>query len=325
MKLSILDQAPISRGQTPGEALEASRRLAEVGDEYGYTRFWVAEHHALPNLASSAPEVMLGYIGAHTDRIRIGSGAVLLPYYKPYKVAESFNMLATLFKDRVDMGIGRAPGGPAEASEALSDGFLQQVFRMPDLVDELLGYVDRNGALAANPEPPVEPSLWMLGTSRKSAAFAAEKGLSYCFGQFMSEEDGKEILEHYRENFVARKKGQSPQTIMGISVICAETTEAAYDIAHSWLIWQVQQSHGEARGIPSIEEAKARELSGEDAEQLKAMRNKMIIGNPEEVVAALDRIRKETGVDEFMIITITFSPEDKRNSYRYIAEALHKE
>ncbi|WP_342388354.1 LLM class flavin-dependent oxidoreductase [Salinicoccus bachuensis] len=324
MKLSILDQAPISKGQTPGAALEASRQLAEVGDKYGYTRFWVAEHHALPNLASSAPEVMLGYIGAHTERIRIGSGAVLLPYYKPYKVAESFNMLATLFKDRVDIGIGRAPGGPAEASEALSDGFLQQVFRMPDLVDELIGYVDKNDELAANPEPPVEPALWMLGTSRKSAAFAAEKGLSYCFGQFMSKEDGKEILEHYRENFIPRKKGQGPQTIMGVSVICAETAEAAYDIARSWLIWQVQQSHGGAEGIPSIEEAKAWELSGEDEEQLKAMQSKMIIGNPEEVVAALDRIQKETDVDEFMIITITFSPEDKRDSYRYIAETLHK-
>ncbi|WP_031547118.1 LLM class flavin-dependent oxidoreductase [Salinicoccus luteus] len=322
MKLSILDQAPISRGQTPGEALEASRRLAKVGDEHGYTRFWVAEHHALPNLASSAPEVMLGYIGAHTDRIRIGSGAVLLPYYKPYKVAENFNMLATLFRDRVDIGIGRAPGGPAEASEALSDGFLQQVFKMPDLVDELIGYVDKAATLAANPLPPIEPALWMLGTSRKSAAFAAEKGLSYCFGQFMSEEDGKDILEHYRENFIARKKGQAPQTIMGISVICAETTEAAHDIASSWLIWQVRQSRGEARGIPSIEEAKALELSEEEEGKLKAMRDKMIIGNPEEVVDALTRLQKATGVDEFMIITITFSPEDKRDSYRYIAEAL---
>lgn len=322
MKLSILDQAPISNGQTTDEALEASGKLAEVGDRYGYTRFWVAEHHALPSLASSAPEVMLGYVGAHTKRIRIGSGAVLLPYYKPYKVAESFNMLASLFKDRVDIGIGRAPGGPAEASEALSDGFLQQVFKMPGLVDELAGYIDGEGDLSANPEPPVKPALWMLGTSRKSAAFAAEKGLSYCFGQFMSEEDGKEILAHYRENFTPRSKGQSPETIMGVSVVCGETTEAAHDIAYSWLIWQVQQSHGETRGIPSIEEAKAYELTKEDEEKLQAMRDRMIIGNPDEVVDELKRIQEASGVDEFMIITITFSPEDKRNSYRYIAEAL---
>ena len=128
MKLSILDQSPISSNQTPYDALNESMKLAQVGEALGYTRYWIAEHHDLPGLACSAPEVMLSYIGANTNRIRIGSGAVLLPHYRPFKVAEVFNMLATLFPNRIDIGIGRAPGGSAEAANALSANFLQKVW-----------------------------------------------------------------------------------------------------------------------------------------------------------------------------------------------------
>ena len=123
MKLSILDQAPISSGQTAQDALNASLKLAQAGEKLGYTRYWIAEHHDLPGLACPAPEVMLSYIGANTSSIRIGSGAVLLPHYKPFKVAEVYHMLATLFPGRIDVGIGRAPGGSAEATNALSDNF----------------------------------------------------------------------------------------------------------------------------------------------------------------------------------------------------------
>lgn len=325
MKLSILDQAPVAEGQTQREALEASMRLAQTGDAYGYTRFWAAEHHGWSSLASSSPEVFLGYVGARTNRIRIGSGAVLLPYYKPYKVAENFNMLATLFGDRVDIGIGRAPGGSAEVSEALSDGFLQQVFKMPELVDELVGYVeDTDAGASAHPIPPERPELWMLGTSRKSAVFAAEKGLAYCFGQFMSDEAGADILNTYREQYNPRHDDARPYSIMGVSVVCAETTEAAQDIASSWLIWQLQQSHGVNGAIPSIEAAKAYQLTPEDEEKIANMRKKMIIGNPHQVVDALKALQDSSGADEFMIITITFSPEDKRRSYQYIAQAVNE-
>ncbi|GAB3067079.1 LLM class flavin-dependent oxidoreductase [Salinicoccus sesuvii] len=322
MKLSILDQAPVADGQTAKEALEASLKLAQTGDAYGYTRFWVAEHHGWSSLASSSPEVFLGYVGTKTNRIRIGSGAVLLPYYKPYKVAENFNMLATLFGDRVDIGIGRAPGGSAEVSEALSDGFLRQVFKMPELVDELIGYVeDTNADVSAHPTPPAKPELWMLGTSRKSAVFAAEKGLAYCFGQFMSDEAGADILNIYREKYTSRHDN-TPYTIMGISVVCAETTEAAEEIASSWLVWQLQQSHGLNGAVPSIEAAKAYDITPEDEQKIADMKKKMIIGNPSQVTSALKALQNDSGVDEFMIITITFSPEDKRKSYQYIAQAL---
>ncbi|MFB9860618.1 LLM class flavin-dependent oxidoreductase [Salinicoccus siamensis] len=321
MKLSILDQAPISEGQSAKEALEASCQLAQVGDEYGFNRFWVAEHHALPSLASSTPEVFLGYVGAQTKRIRIGSGATLLPYYKPYKVAENFNMLATLFEGRVDLGIGRAPGGPSEASEALTDAFLPQVFKMPELVDELIQYNENiTGLPPANPLPGTPPALWMLGTSPKSAGFAAENGLSYCFGQFMSDEDGAEVVKQYRKKFQPRGGQDRPHAMLGISVVCADTSEEAHDIADSWAVWQLMQSEGTTAKVPSSETAHIYMETAEVPKKVEAAKQKMIIGDPADVVDELERLQNTTGVDEFMIITITHSPEDKWKSYQLISE-----
>src|SRR3954447_10635934 len=240
MKLSILDQSPISSNQTAKEALNESMKLAQAGENLGYTRYWIAEHHDLPGLACSAPEVMLSYIGANTSTIRIGSGAVLLPHYKPYKVAEVYNMLATLFPGRIDIGIGRAPGGSAEASNALSDNFLQQVWNMPKSVEELLHFLENDFPadhefknLSASPVPPVSPVPWLLGTSKKSARLAAENGMSYAFGQFMSENDGPEIVQQYLNTFQPKKQGQKPEVIVTVNVICAETDEKAEEIALS--------------------------------------------------------------------------------------------
>lgn len=322
MKLSILDQAPVSSNQTPQEALQATTELAQTGESLGYTRFWVAEHHALDGLASSAPEVLLGYIGANTKNIRIGSGAVLLPYYKPYKVAETFNMLATLFPGRMDIGVGRAPGGPPEASEALSDNFLQGVFSMPELVDDLIRYVDdRDDNLQASPVPPVNPEIWMLGTSGKSASSAADKGLSYCFGQFMSDAEGDEITENYRREFKPRFEGQKPHVIVTQTVFCAGTAEEAEKMAQNNLYWQILKDRRiQTKGVPSDAEIKDINLSDEEQKKIEGMKNQMITGNPGQVREALNRLKKETGADEIMIVTITHSPEDKKNSYRLIAE-----
>lgn len=201
MRISILDQSPISSNQSAQNALYESMKLAQAGEKFGYTRYWIAEHHDLPGLACPAPEVMLSFIGAHTSKIRIGSGATLLPHYKPYKVAETFNLLATLFPSRIDIGIGRAPGGSAEATNALSDNFLQKVYQMPNLLADLLHFLDRDfpkdhefSKVTAAPVPPVTPETWLLGTSQKSAVLAAKNGLAYAFGQFMSEENGAKII-----------------------------------------------------------------------------------------------------------------------------------
>jgi luciferase family oxidoreductase group 1 len=303
--------------------------LAQAGENLGYTRFWIAEHHDLPGLACSVPEVMLGYIGANTTKIRIGSGAVLLPYYKPYKVAEVYNMLATLFPDRIDVGIGRAPGGSAEATNALSDNFLQQVWNMPNSVKDLLHFIDNtvppehpHAKVKASPIPTIPPMPWLLGTSKKSAILAAENGLAYAFGQFMSDQDGAAIIEQYRNHFTPRKNNEEPQVIVTVSAICAETSEKAEDVALSSLVWGLQRKRGEGqKGVPSIQEAK-NYLLNEKEDLLCEMKSNMIIGNPQQVKKRIEELQVRYNADEIMIVTITHSPEDKIKSYKMIAEEI---
>ncbi|MBM7661840.1 luciferase family oxidoreductase group 1 [Bacillus mesophilus] len=330
MRLSILDQSPISSNQTAREALTNSMKLAQAGEALGYTRYWIAEHHDLPGLACPAPEVMLGYIGAHTNTIRIGSGATLLPHYKPYKVAETYNMLATLFPDRIDLGIGRAPGGSAEATNALNDNFLQKVYDMPNSVKELLHFIHndlpsdhQHAKVTASPLPKKPPVLWLLGTSKKSAILAAENGLSYTFGKFMSDQDGIEIIKQYRDSFKLRKKDQKPDVILTVSAFCAETTEQAEEIATSALVWSLQLQKDEGhRGIPSIKEAMSYELDEKEKESIKQIKSKMIIGCPREVKQGLEHLQKTYQADEIMMITNTHRLEDKIRSYELIAQEL---
>ncbi|MFT9597301.1 LLM class flavin-dependent oxidoreductase [Mesobacillus sp.] len=329
MKLSILDQAPISTGQTARDALEQSVLLAQTAEKLGYTRYWIAEHHNIPGLACPAPEVMLPYIGARTSKIRIGSGAVLLPHYKPYKVAELYNLLATLFPGRIDIGIGRAPGGSAEVTNALSDNFLRNVWKLPESLKELLHFINNDqpdgsesAKIKAAPLPDVRPEPWLLGTSKKSAMLAAEYGMAYAFGLFMSDKDPQDILQVYYDSFMPGST-KTPQSILTVSAICAETTEQAEEIALSSLIWNIQQGKGEGfSGVPSIEAAKEYKLTADDNQTVENMKRKMIIGDPSQVKERLIDLHKKYNADEIMILTITYSPEDRIKSYELIGEEM---
>ncbi|MDT8861193.1 LLM class flavin-dependent oxidoreductase [Alkalihalobacillus sp. MEB130] len=332
MRISVLDQAPISSNQTSSQALIEALKLAKAAEDLGYARYWIAEHHDLPGLACSAPEVMLGYIGAHTDTIRIGSGAVLLPHYKPYKVAEVYNTLASLFPGRVDVGIGRAPGGSAEATNALSDHFLQNVFQMPTSVRELIHFLDddfphdhKYTNVSAAPVPDISPEPWLLGTSKKSALLAAEYGMAYAFGLFMSDRDGQEIINLYRENYKARKKEQKSEVILTVSVICADTVEKAEELALSHLIWKLQTEKGEGReGVPSINQAKSYPMTDQDKRSLQNMKKNIIIGDTEKVRKELCNLKETYDFDELMIVTITYDPNDRIRSYELLAEIVQQ-
>lgn len=324
MKLSILDQVPIPNGKTAKEALEATIELAKFADELGYHRYWIAEHHDMEGLASPAPDIVLGIIGSKTKRIRIGSGAVLLPNYKPYNVAERYNLLATMFPGRVDIGIGRAPGGSAEASMALADNFLQEVKKHPQKLDELLHFLNRDfpedhhfSKLSAQPVPEETPVPWLLGTSVKSAVLALERNLPYVFGDFMSDANGPAIVKGYFDNF----KGKTPQVIVAIQVICAETTEEAEELAQSNQVWRLQQAKGDGNGkIPSVSETKSYEFTDEDLDILRSSNHRQIIGNPEGVREGIEKLQQLYRTDEFMIITITHDLEARKKSYELMAE-----
>jgi len=327
MKLSILDQSPRSKGKSSGQALQASMNLAQNGERLGYTRYWIAEHHDFSGLSSSAPEVMLGYIGAHTKTIRIGAGAVLLPHYKPYKIAEVFNMLASLFPGRIDLGVGRAPGGSAEVTMALSDQYLQNVFNMPESFKELLHFINDDfpsnhtyAKTSAAPVPAISPQPWVLGTSIKSAKLAAENGTAYAFGHFMSDKDGPNIMKTYIENFKPNVKLPQPESIVAVSVICAESTELAEKLALSGFLWKLQLAKGEGTdGVPTVEEAENYPYSSEEQEMLEAMRRKTLNGNPKEVKEQLLELQALYNNDEFMIVTITHSYIDRVQSYELLA------
>ncbi|MGD6857220.1 LLM class flavin-dependent oxidoreductase [Bacillus infantis] len=321
MKLGILDQSPVPEGRTAHEALLASLELAQEAERLGYSRYWIAEHHNMTGLACSAPEVMLPYIGAQTSQIKIGSGAVLLPYYKPYKVAETYNMLATLFPGRIDLGIGRAPGGSAETSMALSDNFLKGVAEMPDKISELLNFLHQShpenemfSKVAPAPVPHSAPQPWILGTSRKSAMQAAEKGVAYCFGHFMSDQEPEEIVSLYKDSFIPSKNESYPYCIAAVNAICAETEELAEELAlksHAW------------RNMLSGEEGLQKSQSSlNKGEILQDMKKKMIIGNPVQAAEQLKSLASRIGADEIMIITLTTDYEDRLLSYRLIAEQM---
>ncbi|WP_088105821.1 LLM class flavin-dependent oxidoreductase [Halalkalibacter urbisdiaboli] len=319
MRLSILDQSPIGMGKSAHDALMASVKLAQLAEKCGYTRYWIAEHHDMASLACSAPEVMLSYIGSKTNHLRIGAGAVLLPHYKPYHVAETYNLLSTLFPNRIDLGIGRAPGGSAEATLALSTNFLENVRHFPNDVKQLLQFLygdipneEMFSKIKATPVPEVPPELWLLGTSMKSAKLAAEYGLAYAFGFFMSDQKTEDIFHEYRQHFKASRQLNQPKTILAISVICAETTERARKLA----LWYANMITRKELGVyEKVNEQRVQE-------RIIEVQDKMVIGNPSQVKQQLHQFQHQFQIDEIMIVTITPTYEDRLTSYQLIGDVI---
>src|SRR3954468_23359573 len=241
LRLSVLDQSPIPEGSTASDALHNTLDLARLADELGYTRYWVAEHHGTPGLASAAPEVLIGPVAAATERIRVGSGGIMLPHYSPFKVAETFSALSGLYPGRIDLGLGRAPG-----TDGLTMYALQRDRReaapddSPQQLSELLGYL--NGDLPAKhpfarlastlPGLPERPEPWLLGSSPQSAIWAAELGLPYSFADFINP-GGAEIARSYQEAFADGVREPRPHTLVAVWAICAETEEEAQRLAAS--------------------------------------------------------------------------------------------
>jgi len=333
MRLSMLDQAPVVAGQSPADALWASSRLAQAGERLGYERYWLAEHHGLGGLACTTPEVMLGMIGARTSRIRLGAGAILLPYYKPYKVAETFRLLAALYPGRIDLGVARSPGGPAEMSMALSANYLERALRMPGDFAELIRYLDGEepaipGAdtaarkTAAAEAPGDGPVPWVLGTSVKSASLAAAHGTGYAYGYFMNRENAQDAIVAYREGF-DRTRGGEPYVVLAVSAICADTQAKAEEIAHGVHAWSMLAGQGKGMaGIPGTEEA-MRLLGAQDSDQFRifAEERAMAVGDPAKVRKTLVELSDQFAADELMIVSYAHDFNDRIRSYELIMEA----
>lgn len=301
MRVSILDMVPLLQGADAAEAIRESAALAALAERCGFTRFWVSEHHDIPSLASSCPEVLLAYLGMHTRSLRIGSGAVLLPYYKPYKIAETFHLLATLYPGRIDLGVGRAPGGSAHVSMALSANYLEGVFKLPDALRELSGLLEgtftvEGETVTARPVPPQPPELWMLGTSPKSAQLAAQLGIGYAFGQFMSEHDGKEVVRSYIEAFEPSPRLRQPRAIVAVGAVCAPTDSEAQELAASVPVIGTAPDPGSAK--------------------------RLYAGSPVRLAGELERLAAECGADELMLVTAIPDYGLRRRSFELLAGQL---
>src|ERR687893_230267 len=261
--LSVLDQSPIPEGATAAEALHNTLDLAELAEELGYARYWVAEHHATPALACAAPEILIGAIAARTGRIRVGSGGVMLPHYSPLKVAESFSTLSGLHPERVDLGLGRAPGTDPMTMLALQrdrrhappDDFIEQLMELLGLLEDRLPpnhpFARHAGTLPGLPERP-EP--WLLGSSPQSALWAAELGLPYSFADFINPQ-GAAIAADYRSRFVDSARLPAPYVSVGVIAICAETDEEAERLASSSRMMLSLLRQGRLIEIPPVEKA----------------------------------------------------------------------
>jgi luciferase family oxidoreductase group 1 len=331
LKYSILDQSPISEGSTPQEALKQTALLAQKAEEWGYTRFWVSEHHDATTLAGSSPEVLIAHLGAVTNSIRLGSGGVMLPHYSAFKVAENFKLLEALYPGRIDAGVGRAPGGMPRASYALNEGRKRDVNRFPEQIDELRMYltdsIPKDHAyygMKATPVADSSPPIWVLGSGQSSAELAAEKGLPYMFAQFINGEGGRSFARTYRDRFVSHD-GSRPYQGVAIFVVCQETEEQAERVASSMDLALAMGAQGmPSNGTPPPERALIYPYSKFERLLVEENRKRMIVGTPEQVVDGLEKLAAEYAADEVMLVSLAYEFKDKLTTYRLIAEEMQK-
>lgn len=329
MKLSVLDQSPISMGDNPETALEHTLELAQWTEKLGYHRYWVAEHHNTNGLANSSPEILMTRIASVTERIRVGSGGILLPQYSPYKIAENAKMLAALFPGRIDIGVGNSPGGPALTRAALTDNQNQSLAEFPRKVADLQGFLHNSlprdhdfRLVKAGPRVEQIPPLWVLGLSERGANNAAELGTGFIFGHFINPENGVKALRTYRESFSPSVDRNEPQSIVCIFIVCAETEEEAEQHAITQDKWLLNVGKGLGTKVASIEDIRRNHLSQEDSQIIRENRNRCIIGTPESVKKQLFELQETYETDEFMVINNIFDFEAKKKSYRLLAETI---
>jgi luciferase family oxidoreductase group 1 len=326
LRLSVLDQTPVSEGSTAAQALRDSVDLARLADRLGYHRYWVAEHHGGGLVAGPSPEVLIGPIAAATSSLRVGSGGVMLPHYSPLKVAESFGVLAGLFPGRIDLGIGRAAGTDPMTTRALQRDRSQPLpDDFPDQLAELLAYFERGfpaghlARLAENlPGEPEVPEPWLLGSSEQSALWAGEMGLRYAFADFINPR-GAAIAETYRRGFVAGERLAAPRLAVAVRALVAATEEEAERLATSWRMAFDLLRSGHLVPVPPPEKARRylelhrEERAGSDRERSR------LTGTPAQVRADIEEIAAAYGADEAIVVTITHDHEARRRSYELLA------
>ena len=326
--LSVLDLSPVTTTTSGAKALHNSLDLAQLADRLGYTRYWVAEHHNLPSIASSAPDIMIGQIAALTERIRIGSGGVMLPNHAPLVVAERFKVLEALFPGRIDLGIGRAPGTDPVTSIALrrrqeiqdQDDFLERFQEL--LLLEQRGYPEghpfRN--VRAMPADVALPPIFLLGSSGYSAELAAAIGAGFSFAHHFADHNALAAMTNYRNHFKASPARPQPLAILAVAVVCADTDAEAERLAATVDLNFVRRSKGEYLPLASPEDAASYAYAPIDRERIKANRARVFVGSARTVQDRLMPLIDKTKADEVMITSMIYDHAARRHSYELLAE-----
>jgi luciferase family oxidoreductase group 1 len=330
MQVSILDLSPVTTGSSGATALKNSIDLAKLADRLGFTRYWVAEHHNLPSVASTAPDIMIGQIAAATGRIRVGSGGVMLPNHAPLTVAERFHTLEALFPGRIDLGIGRAPGTDPITSVALrrrqdirdDDDFLERFQEL--MLIESRGFPDghpfRN--IRAMPADVELPPIYLLGSSGYSAELAGAIGAGFAFAHHFASYDAVDAMTSYRNRFRPSAALAQPHAILGVAAVAADSEAEADRLATTIDLNFLRRSKGEYLPLASPEEAAAFPYSAMDRERIRQNRARVFTGTVQTLRTRLDPLLAATKADEVMVTTMIYDHAARRRSFELLAQAF---
>jgi luciferase family oxidoreductase group 1 len=326
LKLSILDQSLVGKGEPASEALAQTIEMARLADHLGYTRFWVSEHHNLTAIAGSAPEILMVKLADATQRLRIGSGGIMLPNHSALKVAENFRMLEALFPGRIDLGIGRAPGGDRVTAYLLNpaNDFSEASYRQQ--LDSLqLFFTDtagtENGRVLAIPQATTIPSQWMLSSSGGSSKIAAEYGMGLAVAKFINGDVQPQVVTEYQQHFQPSAQFPEPHAILSTIVLCADTPQKALQLRKVLDYRFIQMERGNFTSLSSYEEIRDYSFSDMELMRIQANAGRVISGTPEIVKTALEKLAADFGVDEIVVTTMAGYQERKR-SFELLAEAF---
>ncbi|MFI1397675.1 LLM class flavin-dependent oxidoreductase [Streptomyces sp. NPDC020681] len=332
--LSVLDLVTVGVGRTAADALRTSVEIARLAESRGYHRHWVAEHHSMPGVASSSPAVILAHLAAHTERIRLGSGGVMLPNHAPLVIAEQFGTLEALAPGRIDLGLGRAPGtdGPTAAALRRTDRLNEGADDFPQQLAELTRFLDDDfpdghpySRIHAVPGPvqgsSARPPIWLLGSSGFSARLAGVLGLPFAFAHHFSAQNTIPALDLYRESFRPSAVLAEPYALIGVSALASDDEKEARRQVLTGALSMVRLRTGRPGLIPTPEEAEAYEFSPLEREFVDSWLNNVIYGTPDAVRTGLDDLQKRTGADELMLTGNAHGGLARLRSYELIADA----
>lgn len=326
MRLSVLDQSVSCAGRDEAHAIADTLALAEHCEALGYHRFWVSEHHSLPTIVGSAPEVLMAAIAARTSRIRIGSAGVMLPHYSALKVAEQFGVLQALAPGRIDLGVGRAPGGDMRTAMALNPNAAHAAEQFPQQVLDLQAWTrgQRHQGIVAHPRPRdgvAAPELWVLGSSDYGAQLAAHLGLPYAFAYFFTDGQGvEEALDLYRSLYRPSERHPRPQPTICVWALAADSADEARLNAMSRERWRLDRQRGALGPLQAPADVAARPYADDEMRAITRLRERAFVGTPSEVGTRLRALATGLGLDELVINTWAHDPTVRRRSYTLLAE-----